>query len=125
VLTLPLAVVPSQNFSAALGGQAVQINVYQLGVGAAASLYMDLVSDNEVIFTARICRGYGAQPDTVAPFMLQGRAYLGFEGDFVWLDTQATANNPAADPVYTGLGSRWQLLYLEQADLIAAGLVEE
>jgi hypothetical protein len=123
MLTIPLAAVPSQNLNAALDGQSVEINVYQLGTLSAAAIYMDLISNGAPIFTARICRGYGAQPDTVAPFMLAGRGYLGFEGDFVWLDTQATATNPAADPEYPGLGARWQLLYLELADLEAAGLV--
>jgi hypothetical protein len=117
-----LAAVPSQNFSATLGGQAVSINVYQLGYGAAAALYMDLISDGEPIFTARICRGYGAQPNTSPPYMCSAAHYEGFEGDFLWLDTQATTQNPAADPVYTGLGARWLLQYLSSADLEGAGL---
>jgi hypothetical protein len=123
MLILPLAAVPSQNFAVALDGQAVSISVYQLGAALAAALYMDLISNGSPIFTARICRGYGALPDTTAPFMLSGAHYLGFEGDFVWLDTQASSTVPTEDPQYLGLGGRWQLLYLEQADLETAGLV--
>lgn len=124
MLTIPLAAVASQNFSANLGGQAVQVNVYQLGVGDAAALYMDLESNGSPVFSCRVCRGYGgtSTPDTTAPFMLVGRRYLGFDGDFVWLDTQASSLVPAEDPEYSGLGDRWQLLYLEESDLEAAGL---
>jgi hypothetical protein len=39
-------------------------------------------------------------------------AYLGFAGWLVFFDTQGTD-----DPIYTGLGSRWVLLYLDSADL--------
>jgi hypothetical protein len=120
--TLPMAAVPSQNFSAALNGQAVTINLYQLGALAAAALYMDLIANGAVIFTGRICRAYGGEPGTVAPFMLSGAYYRGFEGDFVFLDTQSSANVPTADPQYAGLGNRWQLIYLSPADLEAGGL---
>ena len=123
MLTVPTAAVPSQNFSVLLDGQACEVNVYQLGEGDAAGLYMDLSSDDSVIFTCRVCRGYGGQPDTTAPFMGIGRAYLGFLGDFVWIDTQASATQPAEDPEFEGLGARWILLYFTQADLEAGGLV--
>ena len=39
-------------------------------------------------------------------------SYLGFSGDLVWVDTMGTD-----DPIYTGLGTRFQLAYLEPADL--------
>jgi hypothetical protein len=39
-------------------------------------------------------------------------SYLGFSGHLVFFDTQGTS-----DPVYTGLGSRWVLLYLDSTDL--------
>jgi len=120
---VPLAAVPSQTFAAVLGGQAVQFALYLLGAGAAAALYLDVISNNTPIFTAREVRAYGALPDTVAPFMLSGRHYLGFEGDLLFLDTQAGPNVPTADPVPAGLGTRWQLLYFSPADLEAAGLV--
>jgi hypothetical protein len=35
-------------------------------------------------------------------------AYLGFAGDLAFVDTAGSD-----DPQYTGLGSRWQLLYVE------------
>lgn len=123
MFTVPTAAVPSQNFSVLLDGQACSINVYQLGEDDAAALYMDLAADDAVIFTCRVCRGYGGQPDTTAPFMAIGRGYLGFLGDFVWIDTQASTTQPAEDPVFSGLGTRWVLLYFTQADLEAGGLI--
>jgi hypothetical protein len=41
-------------------------------------------------------------------------SYLGFSGWMVFYDTQGTN-----DPVYTGLSTRWVLLYLDSADLEA------
>lgn len=119
---VPLAPVPSQQFSAVLGGQAVNFALYLLGAGAAAALYLDLFANGGPIFTAREARAYGALPNTVAPFMLAGRHYLGFQGDLLFLDTQAGPNVPTLDPVPSGLGARWQLMYFSQADLHAAGL---
>ena len=42
--------------------------------------------------------------------------YLGFSGDFIWLDTQGTT-----DPIFTGLGSRYILVYLDESDLAGEG----
>lgn len=120
---LPLAAVPSQNLAAVLGGQGVQFALYLLGAGAAAALYLDLIANGNTIFTARQARAYGGIPATTAPFMLRGRRYLGFEGDLLFLDTQAGPNVPTADPLPSGLGARWQLMYFSEADLAAAGLV--
>lgn len=120
---IPLSAVPSQTLSIALGGQAVQLALYQLGVGGAAAIYMDLISDGETILTARKTKAYGNISNTRAPFMLVGRRYLGFQGDFLFLDTRATATNPTQPPQASGLGARWQLMYLSQSDLSGAGLV--
>lgn len=50
--------------------------------------------------------------------LLINRQYLGFVGDFMFIDTQGQD-----DPQYTGLGTRWQLVYIEAADLEAAAAV--
>ena len=120
---IDITAVASQTLSVALGGQAVQINLYQLGVGGAAAIYMDLVSNGAQILTGRKCKAYGNLPNTRAPFMLTGRRYLGFQGDFLWTDTQASATNPTQPPQASGLGTRWQLTYLSESDLEGAGLV--
>jgi hypothetical protein len=50
--------------------------------------------------------------------LLVNRQYLGFVGDFMFIDTQGQD-----DPQYTGLGTRWLLVYIEAADLEAAAAV--
>jgi len=119
---LPLSAVPSQTFSAALSGQAVAFALYQLGVGAAAAMFLDVTSNGVAMFSCRQTRAYGGLPQTRAAFMMAGRRYLGFQGDFLFLDTQASETNPTEDPQYSGLGSRWQLMYFTPADLQGAGL---
>lgn len=44
--------------------------------------------------------------------LLLNRQYLGFVGDFMFIDTQGTD-----DPQYLGLGTRWLLIYLEATDV--------
>jgi hypothetical protein len=121
---IPLSAVASQTLSIALSGQAVQINLYQLGAGGAAAMYMDLISNGVQILTCRKCKSYGNIPNTRAPFMLVGRHYLGFQGDFMFLDTQASSSNPTSPPEFAGFGvnGRWQLIYLSVSDLQAAGV---
>lgn len=102
---IPLAAVPSQRLSVpALGGQDSQINVYQRG----DSLYFDLALDGVPIVTTKACRNE-------VPMLLASR-YLGYKGDFVFLDTQGDQ-----EPHYTGLGSRWFLVYLTEAEVATLG----
>ena len=101
MLSVPLAPVPSQTLSVILGGQNCNLSVYSLSTG----IYMDVTSDGNTIATTRILRD-GAR-------VLQDEQYSGFVGDFIMVDTQGEL-----DPVYTGLGARWQLVYLEAADLV-------
>jgi len=122
MLPVPLAAVASQTLSVALAGQACELALYQRGAGAAAALYLDLTANGSAILTGRRVRAYGGLPATRAAFMLSGRRYLGFSGDLVFLDTQASHSQPTEDPQPSGLGARWQLLYLSAADLAAAGL---
>jgi hypothetical protein len=102
MLQMPLSAVPSQTFAITLAGQNCQLAVYQKTTG----IYMDLTVNGKPITTAVRCVE-GAR-------LLLDRQYLGFIGDFGVIDTQGNS-----DPVYTGLGSRWQLLYLEASDLAA------
>jgi hypothetical protein len=95
---------PNQQLQAALGGQAVTLNLYQLAYG----LFCDVLVNGSAIITGVICLNLTR---------IVRNAYLGFSGDFVFYDTQGTD-----DPIYTGIGSRFQLVYLEASDLAAAGL---
>lgn len=101
---VPLANKPSQTLSINLGGQACQIAVYQLGLDAAAHLYLDLSIGVTPIVTTRICRNVQR--------ILEDSLYRGFIGDLMFVDTQGDT-----DPVYTGLGARYELLYLAAGEL--------
>lgn len=101
MLVVPTQAVPNQTFQVALAGQAVQINIYQYAYG----LFMDVFVNGIPIVTGVICENLNR---------IVRSLYLGLVGDFIWFDTQGTG-----DPVYTGLGTRWQLVYLETADLPA------
>lgn len=117
MLTIPLTAVASQNFAIALDNQACQFSLYQRGYDADTAMYLDLIANGVQVLTGRIVRSYGVIPNTRAPFLLTGRRYLGFAGDLVMIDTQALAADSTEDPQADGLGSRWQLLYLEPTDL--------
>lgn len=119
---VPLTAVPSQNLSIALGGQSVQMTLYQRGTNGAAQMYLDLVANDIPILTGRIVRAYGGLANTRPAFMMVGRRYEPFIGDLLFVDTQASATNPTKDPQPSGLGARWQLLYYSEADLAGAGL---
>src|SRR5574337_2084133 len=99
---IPLKAVPSQKLNVTLGGQYCTINLYTLATG----LFLDLLVNDAPILQGVRC----LNNDRIVR-----EPYLGFVGDLGFSDTQG-----ASDPVYTGLGSRYQLLYLEASDL--AGL---
>ena len=97
--TIPLNTVPSQTLNITLAGQAVKINVYTLATG----LYMDVLLAGTLICSGVICLNYNK---------IIRAPYTGFIGDFMFYDTQGLN-----DPTYDGLGSRYQLIYLEASDL--------
>lgn len=100
---VPLQPVPSQTVIVALGGQSCSLNVYQRSTG----LYCDLSSNGVVILTGVPC----LQANKIVRDL-----YLGFAGDLAFFDTQGTD-----DPVFSGIGSRWFLFYLEVSDLGGLG----
>lgn len=91
---VPLAAVPSQTLSIALAGQNCDISVYTLSTG----IYFDLTVNELPITRGVICRNLAR--------LLLDRGYKGFVGDFVFVDSQGVD-----DPEYTGLGTRWLLIY--------------
>lgn len=99
---IPLQAVPSQTVQVSLAGQSCKINVYQLDSG----LYCDLFVNNVMILGGIICQDRNR---------IVRDAYFGFVGDLGFIDTQGTQ-----DPDYTGLGSRYNLAYLETTDLNGA-----
>jgi hypothetical protein len=98
--TIPLAPVPSQTLACVLAKQNASLSLYTRG----ALLYLDLSVGGVPVVSTRICRN-------ITRLLLDAQ-YRGFTGDLCFVDTQGDT-----DPVYTGLGSRYQLVYLEAADL--------
>ena len=111
---VPLSPDPSQLISVVLGRQSASISIYQLGFPPNADLYMDLVSNGTAIVNTRKCRSYGGSATEAAPFLLLSGQYWGFQGDFLFIDTEGDE-----DPQYAGLGTRWQLVYYTAADVAA------
>lgn len=98
---IPLMAVPSQTVSPSLNGQAVQLNIYQKSTG----LYCDVLVSGSPIIYGVICRNLNR---------IVRDLYLGFSGDLMFLDQEGSS-----DPNYTGLGTRWVLMYLASSDLPA------
>lgn len=93
--TVPLQPIPSQLTKVVLGGQNVQIFIYQKDQG----VFVDINSDGvDVVVVGVIAR------DAVP---LVCREYAGFIGNLLFVDTQGNS-----DPSYGGLGSRFSLVYL-------------
>ena len=101
---VPLQAVANQTLQVDLGGQACTLNVYQQAYG----LYMDVLFGTSPIIQGVICLNGS---------LIVRSTYLGFIGDFVYMDTQGVS-----DPIYTGLGTRWLLLYLTADDVTALNL---
>lgn len=99
MLQIPLNATPSQKLNITLGGQYCTIQLQTLSTGLFLSLF---VNDLPIV------QGF----QCVNQCLLVRESYLGFIGDLAFTDTQGDS-----DPVYTGLGSRFLLLYLEQSDL--------
>lgn len=96
---VPLQPTASQTVNILLGNQNCQITVSQKG----DHLFCDLAVNNAAIINGVICENRNR---------IVRSAYLGFVGDLAFNDSQGTD-----DPIYTGLGTRFFLLYLEEADL--------
>jgi len=94
-----LQAVPNQTLAVPLAGQNCQLNVYQKTGG----LFIDVLINDEPIILGVICQNKNR---------IVRDLYLGFAGDFAFFDTQGEA-----DPDYTGLGGRYQLIYIEASEL--------
>jgi hypothetical protein len=96
---IPLQPVPSQTSQVVLNGQQCAISVYV----KSQCMFFDLALSGSPI-------AYAVQVKNLVS--LVPTSYLGFTGWLVFLDTQGTE-----DPEYSGLGTRWLLLYLTAEDL--------
>jgi hypothetical protein len=91
---IPLQPVPSQATKVVLGGQNCQLSIYQKPQG----VFVDINADGVDIVVGVIAR------DAVP---LVCREYTGFIGNLLFIDTQGSS-----DPTYSGMGSRFSLVYL-------------
>ena len=102
--TVPLQPIANQTLQVQLNGQACTIAVFQYAYG----LFVTLSVGGALVVASVLAQNLNR---------IVRDAYLGFSGDLTFVDTQG-----AADPLYTGLGTRWQLVYLAPVDLAALGL---
>lgn len=98
MLQVPIQPVPSQQLSVVLAGQNCQIAIYQ----KSTCLFVDL-NVNGVDVSVGI-QAHDAVP--LNPF-----TYSSFNGNLMFIDTQGSD-----DPSYSGLGSRFVLIYLTAAE---------
>lgn len=103
MLVVPLQPLPNQTLQVQLNNQPCTIEVVQFAYG----LFMTVYVGSTIIIATVLCENFNR---------IVRSSYLGLLGDFVFLDTQGTD-----DPIYTGLGSRFQLLYLFPSELAAEG----
>lgn len=101
---IPIQSVPSQQFQVTLDEQLCAFSIYVKN----QCMFFDAVVNGAQIAYAVQCKNL---------VQLIPTAYLGFTGLLVFYDTQGYS-----DPIYTGLGSRWVLLYLDAADLEVYGV---
>ena len=110
---VPLEALPSQTLQIVLGGQNCALSVYTLDgydytdptLGTPnTNVYLDFAYNGIDVTETQICFNKKR--------LLINRQYLGFVGDFMFVDTQGTN-----DPQFAGLGSRYVLLYLSASDL--------
>lgn len=101
MMTIPLAPVPSQTLNVVLAQQNCTLNIYQRITG----LFIDVYVNDALIIGGVICENANR---------IVRSAYLGFIGDLAFYDTQGKS-----DPVSSGLGAQYQLVYLETTDLTA------
>lgn len=99
MLTIPLQAVPSQSFRITLNGQVCSFTIYSRSTG----LYLDLSVLGTVILQGQL---------VVDRAYLVRDKYLGFIGDIAMVDVLSDT-----DPIYTGLGTQYQLIYFAPADL--------
>ncbi len=97
--TIPIQAVPSQQIQVTLDRQLCAFSIYVKN----QCMFFDALVNGAPISYSVQCKNL---------VNLIPTAYLGFTGLLVFYDTQGTS-----DPVYTGLGIRWVLLYLDAADL--------
>lgn len=99
MMNVPIQALPAQSFQVQLANQPCTIQIIQTDYG----LFFNLFVSSTLIIGGVVCLNL---------VKIVRDLYLGFIGDFIFVDTQGST-----DPVYTGLGTRYLLQYLEAQDL--------
>lgn len=99
MLLIPLKPAPNQNLSITLGGQNCFIEL----ATKLDKLYFSLYVNNQPIITNVLCHDRN---------LLIDGAYHGFSGNLFFEDLNGTT-----DPEYTGLMTRYALMYAEASEL--------
>lgn len=99
MLIVPIQPVANQTLAALLSTQVCQLNIYQKNTG----IYMDVLVNDDLVIGGVACQDRNR---------IIRSLYFGFQGDFAFFDTQGADN-----PFYTGLGSRFKLIYIEPSEL--------
>lgn len=97
---VPLQPLPAQAVGVLLSDQQVNLTLRQLSSG----LFISVAIENLEIVGLVICQNMNR---------IVRDAYLGLIGDFVFYDTTGAR----ANPFFSGLGTRFQLVYVDAADL--------
>lgn len=110
---VPITNEPNQTAQIVLAGQNCSIEIDSMN----GSDPTDPTLSTEVDWLAFSLTVSGVSITLNAPCLNQkrlliNRQYLGFVGDFMFIDTQGVD-----DPEWEELGTRWVLLYLEASDL--------
>lgn len=100
MIVVPLKALASQTVQIQLNGQNCQLNVYQKFYG----LYMDVLVNDVLVIGGVLCRNQNR---------IVRSAYLGFSGDFSFVDTQGND-----DPDWTALGTQFQLIYFTPDEVV-------
>jgi hypothetical protein len=103
-MLVPVQALPYQTINVQLAGQNCQLNIY---TKLSNNLFMDVYSNNALVIAGVLCENLNR---------IVRDLYLGFVGDFCFNDTQGSS-----DPTYLGLGTQYQLVYLEASDLGGLG----
>jgi hypothetical protein len=113
MLVIPITAVASQTRQFVVGGQNCQMSIYTNDGFDYSDPTLSIPKQYIAIdFAYNGIQVTNTQNCVNLARLLKNRQYLGFIGDFMFVDTEDDQ-----DPQYTGLGTRWVLLYLEAADL--------
>lgn len=104
---VPLQSVPSQRIKTTLDGRIVYIQLYQRRYG----LFINIYIEDELMIGACICQNLNR---IIRAKYLNEQ--FSFTGDFMFVDLIGNT-----DPIYQGLGTQYQLVYLSDDELDSRG----